>query len=117
MSNLSIKDVPEAWAETLRQRALRNHRSLQGELMAIIEQAVVSEADAPLTAQQPGRAGTRHGTVVGFDRRGHPILRYGWKTIEQISAEIQAQPESARPVYTADMPLGVDIIRAERDAR
>lgn len=40
MPNLSIKDVPEAWAESLRQRAARNHRSLQGELMAIIEQAV-----------------------------------------------------------------------------
>ena len=117
MSNLSIKDVPEAWAETLRQRALRNHRSLQGELMAIIEQAVALEADASTPPQQLVRAGTRQGTVVGFDRRGHPIMRYGWKTIEQISAEIAAQPESARPTYTADMPLGVDIIRAERDAR
>lgn len=117
MSNLSIKDVPEAWAETLRQRALRNHRSLQGELMAIIEQAVVAEADVSTSPQQPVRAGARQGTVVGFDRRGHPIMRYGWKTIEQISAEIQAQPAASRPVYTADMPLGVDIIRAERDAR
>ena len=42
MSNLSIKDVPEAWAESLRQRAARNHRSLQGELMAIIEKAVTT---------------------------------------------------------------------------
>ena len=33
MSNISIKDVPEQWAETLRQRAARNHRSLQGELI------------------------------------------------------------------------------------
>jgi plasmid stability protein len=117
MSNLSIKDVPEAWAETLRQRALRNHRSLQGELMAIIEQAVAAEADAITQPQQLPRAGTRQGTVVGLDRRGHPIMRYGWKTIEQISAEIQAQPEASRPAYTADMPLAVDIIRAERDAR
>ena len=117
MSNLSIKDVPEAWAETLRQRALRNHRSLQGELMAIIEQAVAADADPLTQLQQPPRAGTRQGTVVGFDRRGHPIMRYGWKTIEQISAEIQAQPQVSRPAYTADMPLGVDIIRAERDAR
>jgi plasmid stability protein len=35
--NLSIKDVPDEWAEELRSRAQRNHRSLQGELMAIIE--------------------------------------------------------------------------------
>ena len=38
MANISIKDVPEAWAEALRQRAARNHRSLQGELMALLEQ-------------------------------------------------------------------------------
>ena len=48
---------------------------------------------------------------------GLPVMRYGWKTIEQISAEIAAQPAASRPVYTADMPLAVDIIRAERDAR
>ncbi len=35
--NLSIKDVPDELAEALRQRAQRNHRSLQGELMAMIE--------------------------------------------------------------------------------
>lgn len=40
MPNLSIKDVPEALAEQLRQRAARNHRSLQGELMALLEAAV-----------------------------------------------------------------------------
>ena len=36
---LSIKNVPEKLAERLRQRAARNHRSLQGELMAILENA------------------------------------------------------------------------------
>jgi antitoxin FitA len=35
--NLSIKDVPDELAEALRQRAQRNHRSMQGELMAMIE--------------------------------------------------------------------------------
>ena len=38
--SLSIKDVPEELAEALRQRAARHHRSLQGELMDILEQAV-----------------------------------------------------------------------------
>ncbi len=37
MPNLSIKDVPESIAAALRQRAARNHRSLQGELMALVE--------------------------------------------------------------------------------
>ena len=35
--NLSVKDVPDDLAEALRERARANHRSLQGELMAIIE--------------------------------------------------------------------------------
>ena len=37
--NLSIKNVPDEIAEDLRERAARNHRSLQGELLAIIEEA------------------------------------------------------------------------------
>jgi plasmid stability protein len=37
--NLSIKNVPDALAAWLRERAERNHRSLQGELMAILESA------------------------------------------------------------------------------
>ena len=35
---LSIKDVPEDLADALRERARRNHRSIQGELMAMLEQ-------------------------------------------------------------------------------
>lgn len=38
--NLSIKNVPDDLAVQLRRRAARSHRSLQGELMAIIEEAV-----------------------------------------------------------------------------
>ena len=37
--NLSVKNVSEALAAKLRARAARNHRSLQGELMAILEAA------------------------------------------------------------------------------
>jgi plasmid stability protein len=38
--NLSIKNAPDDVVERLRERAAKNHRSLQGELMAIIEDAV-----------------------------------------------------------------------------
>lgn len=44
MPSLSIKDVPEPLAEKLRQRAARNHRSLQGELMAILDAATGTSA-------------------------------------------------------------------------
>jgi plasmid stability protein len=37
---LSIKDVPDRLARALRARAARNHRSIQGELMHILEQAI-----------------------------------------------------------------------------
>ena len=37
--DLSIKKVPNYVAERLRARAKRNHRSLQGELLSILEEA------------------------------------------------------------------------------
>ncbi len=40
--NVSIKNVPDKIVETLKKRARRNHRSLQGELMSILEEATVS---------------------------------------------------------------------------
>lgn len=110
MPNLSIKDVPEAWAEALRQRAARNHRSLQGELMSIIEQAATAPAAGmPASVAASGA----QGTVVGLDRFGHPIVRRGWKTIEQLAAE--RREKYPRPVQGG--PLAVDIIRADRDSR
>lgn len=91
--NLSIKGVPEPLAERLRARAERNHRSLQGELMQIIEQAAAENADDP-TARLRG------------------VVR-GTKTIEQIAAEHRVL--FPHPISTG--PLAVDIVRADRDAR
>lgn len=91
--NLSIKGVPEPLAERLRARAERNHRSLQGELMQIIEQAVAEHAGGP--------GGLRRGAVRGT------------KTIEQTAAEHRLR--FPQPISTG--PLAVDIVRADRDAR
>jgi len=38
--NLSIKNVPDELVQRLRERAKRHHRSLQGELLAILEEAL-----------------------------------------------------------------------------
>jgi antitoxin FitA len=38
--NLSIKNVPDDLVQRLRAQATRHHRSLEGELLAIIEEAV-----------------------------------------------------------------------------
>lgn len=47
--NLSIKNAPDEVVRRLRARAERHHRSLQGELMAIIEAAV--RDDIPATPE------------------------------------------------------------------
>jgi plasmid stability protein len=48
--SLSVKKVPEALVQALRARAERHHRSLQGELLAILEASVRQEA--PLTLDE-----------------------------------------------------------------
>ena len=100
--NLSIKEVPDMLADRLRLRAERNHRSLQGELMAIIERAANEPSDTPSLGA---------GAAAGSRERQ---LR-GWKTVEDLVAERLAcgwQPDAAQ-----GLPLGVDIIRADRDSR
>lgn len=105
---LSIKSVPGELAARLRERAERNHRSLQGELMAIIEGAVNA---APGHAPDP--AGPARGVIVGFDRRGRPIVRKGTRRIEDIAAELRSHAPQPR----LDLPRSVDIVRAMRDSR
>jgi plasmid stability protein len=48
--NLSIKDVPDELADRLRRRAEASHRSMQGELMAILERALSPRT--PMTIAQ-----------------------------------------------------------------
>ena len=49
--DFSIKQVPDKIARRLRDRATRNHRSLQGELRAILEEAA-GDRPPTLTIQQ-----------------------------------------------------------------
>ena len=95
--NLSIKGVPDALAERLRARAERNHRSLQGELMAIVSEAVGQQ----LATGAAPRSGDHGGT------------RVGWRTAEDIAAELRRR----FPEPVTGVPLGVDTIRADRDSR
>ena len=52
--NLSIKSVPDALVEKLRQRAASNHRSLQGELLTILEENL--ERPRPLSMDESIRS-------------------------------------------------------------
>ena len=94
MPNLSIKNVPGPVVEKLRLRAAANHRSLQGELMALVCRAADgTESQREPVAPEPTES--------------------GWMSVEQILAENRA----ARPRAVTAGPLAVDIIRQERDAR
>jgi plasmid stability protein len=97
MPNLSIKNVPENLLSQLRERASRHHRSLQGELMALLSAALQSTASGvPDAADEPGNA-----------------RRSGTRRIEEIATEHRAR--SKRPLTHG--PRAVDIIRADRNAR
>lgn len=104
--NLSIKAVPDALAQRLRERAERNHRSLQGELMALITQAAAESGEPAAAAPAQGRAARPYGLAGNVERRGG-------KTIEQIAAEHRA----LYPRPFTELPRAVDIIRRDRDTR
>ena len=105
--NLSIKDVPTELAQALRERASRHHRSLQGELMAIIEEAAAQPVGAVASVTAPRE------TPAGFQPA---TVQWGWKSIEQLIAEREARGWKPDP-QMAHLPRGVDIIRADRDSR
>ena len=60
---LTIKQVPDRLARQLRERATASHRSLQGELMAVLESALA----APANLEQP-QAAYRAGKPKGTQR-------------------------------------------------
>jgi plasmid stability protein len=97
MPDLSIKDVSEELAEALRQRAARNRRSLQGELMAIITAAAAQSREASAAESRSPVQGVRRGT----------------RTIEETAAALRA----LYPEPVCGGPLAVDILRADRDSR
>ena len=49
-ASLSIKNVPDETLRRLKERAKQHHRSLQGELMAVLEEA--ARVPGPLTPDQ-----------------------------------------------------------------
>jgi plasmid stability protein len=94
MPNLSIKNVPAEVVASLRKRASANHRSLQGELLALVSQATASSLSA----------------VASIPLQG---IRKGHKSIEQIALEHQQQIKC--PVSKGQK--STELIRQDRDAR
>jgi plasmid stability protein len=75
--NLSIKNAPDEVVQRLRQRAERHHRSLQGELLAIIEEAVrpdraLSPAELLVEVRRLGlRTPPESAAIIRTDRDRH----------------------------------------------
>ncbi len=99
MPTLSIKNVPHALLEKLRERAGRSHRSIQGELMALLSATLEPEG---------ARAPTVSSASLGPEMR-----RTGTRRIDEIAAEHRKRWK--KPF--AKGPRSVDLVRAERDAR
>jgi plasmid stability protein len=102
MPTLSIKDVPEPVAQALREKARLNHRSLQGELMAMVMQAI-----------QPGQQTSGSSLDGGYPVGLAPAPAGGLKTIEQIARERLGR----RGRGDRSAPRSGARIRADRDSR
>ncbi len=63
--NISIKNAPDDIVRRLKARAERNHRSLQGELLAILEEAVAKEST--ITVEELLDEVTRLGLKTGSE--------------------------------------------------
>jgi plasmid stability protein len=100
---LTIKQVPEALAAKLRARAAANHRSLQGELMALLD-TVAAEPPAvrePETPRYRGKRATQPRDLPAHGRR--LTLAELWERSRELGSK--SQSESAQ------------IVRDARDAR
>ena len=108
MPSLSVKDVPDSVLVALRQRAARNHRSLQGELMALLEAAATAES--PFVVQ-PGR-----GPAAAFDWQSHlaalraETTHRGERDVDQLVAAMRRDHPKPRKA-----PSSTEIIRKMRD--
>jgi plasmid stability protein len=80
--NLSIKHVPDKIVAKLKRRAAANHRSLQGELVTILEQA----------AETPGTAGE---TKKSVDEVWRELKRIGLRTPDE-SVQMIREDRDAR---------------------
>jgi plasmid stability protein len=86
--SLSVKNVPAALAERLRARAERNRRSLQRELLSILEAAVDERVSTAALVPAPPR-----------------------------HLSIEEAAERARQLFPQGTRSSVDFIRAMRDSR
>ena len=101
---LTIKQVSDSLARRLRERAEANHRSLQGELMAVLEAALATPAilEQPQAAYRNNRPKRAQPTEVPLHKRKLTLAEL-WEIGREMG--LQSRSESTR------------IIRKMRDER
>lgn len=107
-TNFSIKAIPDDLADRLRQRAERNHRSLQRELMAIVEAAVASATPvagtAVVAAETPPLAWSAAPAADLPHERSAPegAMGDGSRLLAELDAIVQGSRWGHAPVLTRD---------------
>ncbi len=96
--NLSIRNVPDDIAARLRARAKQNHRSLQGELMAIFAEAT-NERGAP---------GMQDGQREYRAEQPAPQMR-------KLTVDDLAERAKARRMHEIGGETGAQMVRRDRD--
>ena len=131
--NLSIKNVPESLADALRARAQSHHRSLQGELMSILEAAVgpgmtaqqtlaeysldrvaVKVARGKAAAKAKAKARSSAAALLSASSSPQAASTAGMLSLQQLWQRSSAVARKAR-VKTVDE--SVAMIREDRDRR
>jgi len=118
---VTIRDLPHAALETLRARALANHRSLNGELLSLIESAVGAERSRPAgrvreTAAPPFGPAIDRAVLAAACRRHH--IR--WLAMFGSTARGEAGPQSDVDLvadFEPGMTPGLGIIRVAEALR
>jgi plasmid stability protein len=106
--DFSVKRVPDAVARHLRERAERNHRSLQRELLSILEAAAMADGGSARVAEPRPRpyAASKSRRAAGRDRMpaGRLTLDELWQRARQFGGPIPGESAAS-------------LIRRDRDER
>ena len=128
--SLSIKNVPDDIAQRLRERAKRNHRSLQGELLAILEEGAEKRAipveEALRQIRASGLKTPDEATAIIREDRDTDHGRVQRDTAMRDQKEVQAPASTITVKELSEWVKArgfttrsdsVQILREERDAR
>ena len=101
--SLSIKAVPDALVDRLRRRAAGNHRSLQRELMAIVEAAVQPEPRTAVRAVAAPLLSAAALSVAESEPAWQPVVTSaGDGLLEELDAIVSGSHWGEAPLLTRE---------------